>query len=173
MKIISTTDLKNIPEVLRAPAQPVSDVAEVAALFDEFIQTLHDTGGLGLAAPQVGISKRFIAIHNEPEGEKDKSPKIPLTFLINPEIVKISEKALQWEEGCLSLPGYVGTVIRAESLKVQGLNRFGKKVTVKASGLYACVLQHEIDHLDGVLFTDKAENVHLGQPDKEKRAHVE
>ena len=173
MKIIATKDLKNIPEVLRKPAEPVINVAEVAAVFDEFIQTLHDTGGLGLAAPQVGISKRFIAVHNNSADKEDKTPKIPLTFLINPEIVKASEKTLQWEEGCLSLPGYVGTVIRSESVKVQGLNRFGKKVTVKASGLYACALQHEIDHLNGALFTDKAENIHLGSSNKEENVHVE
>jgi peptide deformylase len=165
VKIISTTDLGNIPEALRTPAVPVSDVAEVAALYDEFMETLRNSGGIGLAAPQVGISLRFFAIHYEPEKDEE-TPKLPLTFLINPEIVKRSEKLIQWREGCLSLPGYTGATQRAKEVKVKGLNRFGKEVTVKASGLYACALQHEIDHLDGVLFTDHAAEVRLETPEE-------
>jgi peptide deformylase len=165
MTIITAPNLANIPDSLRTPAAPVADVASVAALYEEFMQTLHDSGGIGLAAPQVGLSLRFFAVHYEPEKDEE-TPKLPLTFLINPEIVKRSEKTIQWREGCLSLPGYTGATQRAKEVKVKGLNRFGKEVTVKASGLYACALQHEIDHLNGVLFTDHATEVRLETPEE-------
>lgn len=164
MKIITTTDLTQVPDVLRTPTDPVRDVSEVAVLYDEFMKTLHDSGGVGLAAPQVGIPSRFFAIHYEP-GENDETPRMPLTFLINPEVVKRSEETEHWREGCLSLPGYTGVTTRSKEIKVRGQNRFGKTVTVKAAGLYACAIQHELDHLDGILFTDHAQDVKLETPE--------
>lgn len=165
MNIITTIDLTRVPEMLRTPADPVRDVSAVAALYAEFMKTLHDSGGVGLAAPQVGIPSRFFAIHYEP-GENDETPRMPLTFLINPEIMKRSEATENWREGCLSLPGYTGVTTRSREIKVRGQNRFGKTVTVKATGLYACAIQHELDHLDGVLFIDHARDVKLETPEE-------
>ena len=162
MNIISTTNLESIPPILREKAKPVTDIKKVAALYQEFLETLQGSNGIGLAAPQVGISERFLAVHHLPHTEDEQT--LPLTFLINPELVKRSEETLPWREGCLSLPGYFGQTLRSGEIKVKGLNRFGKPVTVKASGLYACALQHEIDHLDGVLFIDHATDVKYELP---------
>ena len=138
--------------VLRKKAQPVKVVDSLMAqLLDDMLETMHANNGIGLAAPQVGISKRVIVIDI---GEEDVAP----IQMINPRICE-REGAVVGLEGCLSIPGVYGDVERAEHVLVKGLNEKGKPVVVEASGLLARVFQHEIDHLDGKLFTDVATNI--------------
>ena len=116
---------------------------------DDMLETMYAAPGIGLAAVQVGILKRLIVI----DISKDKEKKNPL-FLINPEIVSRSKKTSVYEEGCLSLPGYFAEIERPAECKIEYLNYEGKKSEIDANGLLATCIQHEVDHLNGVLFID-------------------
>lgn len=120
------------------------------------IETMEDAPGQGLAAPQIGVSLRVIVVDAKP-GDDDAEDEEPVKLqLINPEIVE-QRGEVTGEEGCLSIPGYIGIVKRAEFITVKALNRKGKEVKLKASHNLARVLQHEVDHLDGILYTDRLE----------------
>lgn len=132
--------------VLRRIAHPVKEVNEnIKKLLDNMAETLYHAKGVGLAAPQVGISKRVIVV-DIGEG---------LFKLVNPEIVA-SSGIQDGAEGCLSVPDVVGNVKRSERVTVKALNEDGDEVTIDASGYLARAFQHEIDHLNGIIFTDKA-----------------
>ena len=132
--------------VLRTKAKKIDEITEkINDLIDNMFETMYAEDGIGLAAPQVGILKR-IAIVDIQEDNK--------IVLINPEIIEEEGKAVM-EEGCLSIPGETGDVIRAEKIKVRTLDRDGNEIEFKAEGLEARAIQHEIDHLDGILFIDK------------------
>ncbi len=136
--------------VLRRPANPVPKIDRVILrLLDDMVETMYHAGGVGLAAPQVGVPKRIIVF--DPGGEG----KNRLMQLINPNFRERSGKILG-VEGCLSLPGVTGEVPRAEQVVVEALDREGCPVRIEASGFPARVLQHEIDHLDGILIVDRA-----------------
>jgi peptide deformylase len=151
-------------EILRRKTQPVKAITdETQILIDNMIETLRDAPGVGLAAPQVNVPLR-IAVIEYGEGEEfddEDAPPAPkkLYTLINPEITRMSTETLMGSEGCLSMPGLIADVERAESVTVTALNRRGQPVKIKASGWLARIFQHEIDHLDGVLFTEKAKEV--------------
>lgn len=131
--------------VLRRKARPVGRVTrEVAQLIDAMLATMEAAGGLGLAAPQVGESLRVFVARVE-----DRT-----LALVDPEVVR-AEGEVTDTEGCLSIPGVVGDVPRAAAITVRGKTRRGRRVTIPAEGLLARVIQHEIDHLDGVLFLDR------------------
>ncbi len=134
-------------QVLRSKAEPIERInSGVLRVLDNMRDTLYAEDGVGLAAPQIGISKRLVVIDI---GDSQ------LIELINPEIIMMEgEKA--GNEGCLSIPGVVGVVKRAERVKVKALNRQGEEIQVEGSDLLARAFQHEIDHLDGILFIDKA-----------------
>jgi peptide deformylase len=135
---------------LRKPADPVSDIdEEIQKLIDDMGETMFAAPGAGLAAPQVGISKRIIVI----QSLEDPSGKDFLA-LINPEIVSTEGKVVT-EEGCLSIPEFRMEVPRAEKVVVRALNRKGKPIEIEGVGLMARVLQHEIDHLNGLLYIDR------------------
>jgi peptide deformylase len=135
--------------VLREKAKPVSEVNDtIRTLLDDMAETMYHFNGCGLAAPQVGISRRLITV-DVGEG---------LIELINPVLIKTKGKQVG-EEGCLSIPGYFADVERFKTVFVEGLDRDGNKVQIKAKDFTAVALQHEIDHLDGILFTDKAKKV--------------
>ena len=136
---------------LRRKSYPVKEINdEVKELLDDMAETMYKAPGVGLAAPQVGRSIRVITIDvSEPEKE-DKE----LIELVNPEILNSFGSQIS-EEGCLSVPGFVANVTRKMNIKVKGLNRKREIVTIEASGLLSRVLQHEIDHLDGILFFDR------------------
>jgi len=145
--------------VLRSRAHKVREVTpETRQLLEDMVDTMRAAPGVGLAAPQVGVSQRVIVVeYAEPNEEPDAAPQAPRLYaMVNPEIVRRSSETVAGTEGCLSIPGYLGTVERAETVTVRGLNRFGQPVRIKASGWLARIFQHEIDHLDGVLFIDKA-----------------
>ena len=144
--------------VLRRKAKKIIKLtAEHRKLIEDMIETMRDAPGVGLAAPQVGISERLIVVEwgGEPENEDDPPKKKKLFVVINPEIVRASDEMVQGTEGCLSVPGWVGDVMRHEAVTVRGLNRNGEKIKIEAEGWLARIFQHEIDHLDGVLYIDK------------------
>ncbi|MDF2628887.1 MAG: polypeptide deformylase [Symbiobacteriaceae bacterium] len=153
-------------EVLRKKAKPVTKVnAAIRQLLDDMADTMYAAPGVGLAAPQVGVSKRVIVIdpHDEETG---------LIQLVNPEIVA-KEGWVSGSEGCLSIPGYLGDVYRYEKVQVVALDRSGRKVYIDAEGWLARIFQHEIDHLDGVLYTDKCSNLREVKPGTEEEAEAE
>jgi len=132
--------------ILRGKALPVKEIApEILNLIKDMAETMYTDSGVGLAAPQVGVSKRIIVIDGEEEG---------LIALINPMIVK-SEGELVEEEGCLSIPGIYSQVKRSSKVTVKALNENGDPIEITKEGLAARALQHEIDHLDGILFIDR------------------
>ena len=132
--------------VLRRRARPIRRVsAATRKLAEDMLETMRAAPGVGLAAPQVGVSERLIVV------EYDDARYM----LANPEITRRSEETAVAEEGCLSLPNLFGDVERATSVCVQGLDLSNKRVTVEAEGWLARIFQHEIDHLDGILFPDR------------------
>lgn len=142
--------------VLRQKAKRIKKIdGAIQRLIDDMIETMDDAPGQGLAAPQIGVSLRVIVVNARP-GEDEEEDLVQLQ-LINPEIVESNGEEIG-EEGCLSIPGYVGNVKRALHVTVKGLNRKGKEIKIKASHNLARVLQHEVDHINGVLYTDHIEN---------------
>ncbi len=135
---------------LRARAKPIgsAEMEEVRALAPRMLETMYKAPGIGLAAPQVGIGLRLVVI----DLQKDEKPA-PL-ILINPEVVAASEERATREEGCLSLPGMYADVTRPARVRVRYQDLEGKRCEVEGDGLLAACLQHELDHLDGVLFVD-------------------
>jgi peptide deformylase len=141
--------------VLRRKARKVTEFdKDLLTLTEDMVETLHAAPGVGLAAPQIGLSLRLIVVEYGSE-EDEKAPK-KLFAVANPEIVSASEEMVNGVEGCLSLPRIAGEVERNQRIVVKGFNRFGKPVKYKVSGWLARIFQHEIDHLDGILFTDRA-----------------
>ncbi|MEN9557651.1 MAG: hypothetical protein RL141_20 [Candidatus Parcubacteria bacterium] len=120
---------------------------EYQAFADAFGAFMVQSDGVGLAAPQIGIQERIIAVQ--------PSPRDPIAVYANPEIVKVSAAMQESEEGCLSVPGIYGMVDRHKRITVRAYNRHGRRIELDLSGFPAIVFQHEIDHLDGVLFIDK------------------
>jgi peptide deformylase len=123
--------------------------AELQKLTDDMLETMYEAPGIGLAAIQVGVPRRLLVIDVSKEGED----KQPLVF-INPEIIKSSDERSVYEEGCLSIPDYYAEVERPAMVTVKSIDREGKEQMTEADGLLATCLQHEIDHLNGVLFID-------------------
>src|SRR3954447_23379937 len=135
---------------LRQVSDPVKAVdAEVRTLVDDMFETMYKAPGVGLAAIQVGVPRRIVTV----DTAKKDEPKQPQAF-INPEIVWRSEEKSTYEEGCLSIPEYYEEVERPTQVRFRYTDLDGKTVEVEAEGLVATVIQHEIDHLDGVLFID-------------------
>jgi peptide deformylase len=145
--------------VLRAKARPL-DAAEIRSpgvqqLIDDMLETMAEYQGVGLAAPQIHESVRlFVAGFPDSDDEEDE-PAVPQMALINPEITVVGRETVEDWEGCLSIPDIRGRVPRARNIVVRAYDRSGKRVEIKASGYTARVIQHETDHLDGVLFFDR------------------
>lgn len=150
--------VKEPDEVLHKTAKEVKEVTpNVKKLLNDMADTMYDAEGVGLAAPQVGILKRLIVV--------DVGDEHGLIKMVNPEIIAKDGEQFG-PEGCLSIPGLNGDVRRAEQVTVKGLDENGKEVTITGTGLLARCFQHEIDHLDGVLFTDIAERVYEYTPER-------
>jgi peptide deformylase len=170
---MSLREIVTLPEpILRRKAKPITKFdKDLQTLIDDMIETMRDAPGVGLAAPQVNIPEQLIVVeysedeeedeeHGDDEDAESNPPKPKKLFvMINPEIVKASEEKVMGIEGCLSIPGLQGEVERHEAIQVKGLNRFGKPQKLKVDGWMARIFQHEIDHLNGVLFTDRATRV--------------
>ncbi len=137
-------------DVLTTPTEPVAEVNdEIRELVQDLADTMYDAPGVGLAAPQIGVLKRVAVIDvSKPDAPAD------LKVLINPEIVDRSGE-ITWEEGCLSFPQLYEKIDRASDVVVRALNEEGETYEIEADELLAVALQHEIDHLDGVLFIDR------------------
>ncbi len=144
-------EIKKYPEkILKQKTAPLETIdGDIHHLIDDMIETMYAVRGIGLAANQVGISKRLCVI--DTSGREEKSQ---LIVLINPVIIE-KEGTEESDEGCLSIPGYLPIIKRSAKVTVKGLNREGKPIQLEADGLLARALQHEIDHLDGLLIIDR------------------
>jgi len=150
---------------LRKKAISINNITtEIENLASEMIQVMHKKDGVGLAAPQVGISKRLIVIDYKPEAEKLSSPitlgesyLIPLmpVTIINPEIISSSQETFIYEEGCLSVPQIYANVERPRKIIIKAKLLNNEEISFECGGLLSIIIQHEIDHLNGILFVDK------------------
>lgn len=139
-------------DVLTTECDPVDEVDdEIRTLVDDLAETMYDAPGIGLAAPQVGVTKRVTVV----DIKGPEEPGDHLHVLINPEILESSDEEATTEEGCLSFPGLYGEVDRPERVRVRALNRDGEEYEFEADGMLSVAVQHEIDHLDGILFLDR------------------
>ncbi len=142
-------------ELLRRKAEPIDDInEEIVQLANDMIASLDTDTGIGLAGPQVGVMKRIFIVHIEGD-----EPRV----FINPTIINTSEDEVVYEEGCLSIPGVWADIKRPAVIQVQAWNEKGKPFRVEAKGIMARVIQHEYDHLEGVLFVDR-----LSEPKRNK-----
>jgi peptide deformylase len=144
-------EINKFPDkILKQKTVPVENLDSLTQhLMDNMIETMHFARGLGLAANQVGVTKRLCVIDLSVKEDKG-----PLIVLVNPVIVE-KEGMIDAEEGCLSIPGYMTSIKRPEKVFIKGVSREGKDIELEGTGLLARVLQHEIDHLDGLLFIDR------------------
>jgi len=146
-------------DILRKRCKDITDVDDrIRMILDDMIETMKSVNGIGIAAPQVGIMRRMFVIEPE-EGE--------VSELINPVIIETSGVQTS-EEGCLSVPGFVGTVERPGYIKIEALDRYGNKAVHEGTGIKAIALSHEMDHLDGILYIDKATDMHEANKDSEE-----
>lgn len=165
LKIVQTGE-----PVLRQPARPLSTVEllgrEVQELIDQLRETMRDAPGVGLAAPQVGVSLRLAVIEDREEAqaalsedERRAKGRYPVSFhvLVNPMLTVLDPSPISFYEGCLSVAGFMAKVPRASRVRVDALDHRGDPFSVEAVGWYARILQHEIDHLDGLLYLDRME----------------
>jgi len=144
--------------VLRKKAKKVKQFnQDLKSLLDDMVETMHASDGLGLAAPQVGVSEQVIVVQLPEKYEEEQDPG-KLFALVNPEIVKASEEQEAGDEGCLSIPGIIGEVTRSHKITLKARSATGKPIRLKAEGYLARAFQHEIDHLNGILFIDRVEN---------------
>lgn len=158
--------IRTFPEdVLREKAQNVDKFdKDLGTLINDMIDTMRDAPGVGLAAPQIGVSKRIFVV--EFGDEVDETIPKQLYVMVNPEIISESAQTVKGIEGCLSVPGLVGEVDRPEMITISGQNEHGEKIKLRLDGWLARIFQHEMDHINGVLYTDRAETI--WQPDDEE-----
>jgi peptide deformylase len=159
-----------LPEpVLRRKAKKITVFdKEFQTLVDNMIETMREAPGVGLAAPQVFVSSRLVVVEYGEEDEEGNqvSPK-KLYVVANPEITQPSEEINKGIEACLSIPGLVGEVERHDKIVIKGLNRFGKPIKITAEGWLARIFQHEIDHLEGIVYPDRALRVWKPKEDEQ------
>ena len=162
--------------VLRKKAKRVSNFdKKFQTLVDNMVETMIEAPGVGLAAPQVAVSQRLLVARlQDDEKSKEEFGDLAgkLFVLVNPEIIKTSKETVEGVEGCLSIPGYLGTVDRFEKITIESLDRNGKPQRIKAEGWLARVFQHDIDHLDGKLYIDIAKEVWEVRPEDEDDENV-
>jgi peptide deformylase len=157
---MTVLDIVTLPsKILRKRTQPITQYDDqLQQLIDDMIDTMRDAPGVGLAAPQIGQSIKLTVIETSPEIDEDGNEiedSRDLYVITNPEIVWTSRKTVDGIEGCLSIPGYLGEVERHESIRVRAQDRYGKKIKLRLNGWTARIFQHEIDHLNGVLYIDR------------------
>ena len=145
--------------ILRKVCRPAGEVTErIQVILDDMLETMREANGVGIAAPQVGIMRRMFVMEPEPER---------VYFFVDPEIIEVSGEQ-ESSEGCLSVPGVSGTVIRPERVKIKGMDRYGKMKEYAFEGFDAIVDCHEFDHLEGILYIDKATETHDAAFDMEE-----
>ena len=160
-------EIVSLPDpILRRKAKPVVRFDKpLQTLIDDMIETMRQAPGVGLAAPQVGVPERVIVVEF-PENEEDEDAPKKLYAVVNPEIKQLSAETELGVEGCLSIPGLQGEVERSLELRIKGLTRHGQPMRIKAKGWMARIFQHEIDHINGVVFTDRAVRVWKPEPEQ-------
>lgn len=160
-KILSIAQLGN--PIIRTSAKEVKDIQDpkIQEFIDSMIATCTDAYGVGIAAPQVYESIRIFIVASTPSDRYPKAPKMPPTAMINPKIISYSKKTKKDWEGCLSIPGIRGLVPRYTSVKVEFFDRDGKKQTKTFKDFVARIVQHEYDHLNGIVFLDRADSKDL------------
>jgi peptide deformylase len=176
---MSLRPIITLPEpVLRRKARSVTHFnKQLQELIDDMVETMRAAPGVGLAAPQIDVAQRVIVVEyaepeeteTTPEAEttiEKPAPKPKLYVMVNPEIVKSSSEIETGIEGCLSIPGLVGEVERNLTVHLKGFNRRGQPMKLKATGWLARIFQHEVDHINGVLFTDRASRVWKPAPEE-------
>lgn len=152
--------IKHANEILRITCEPITEVTDqVRAFMNDMLDTMYDAPGIGLAAPQVGDKRRIVVLDCIRDAEEDE--KQPMYFA-NPEITWVSEELAEYEEGCLSIPGIYENVMRPAECKVSFLNYDGDLAELHCTGLLATCIQHEVDHLNGVLFIDHISRLKRG-----------
>ncbi len=163
---MTVREIVAVPEpILRKKAKSVTRFDDkLQTLIDDMVDTMREAPGVGLAAPQVGAPQRVIVVEyfeNEEDEEREDAENAPkrLYTIVNPEITRKSTEMKVGVEGCLSVPGYNGEVERHLAVTVKGQNRYGQPVTLRLKDWTARIFQHEIDHLNGVLFTDRATRI--------------
>lgn len=158
---MKTSEIKVLPaKVLTTPAKKISLFdAELEQEITHMFEVMQKADGVGLAAPQIGLSKRVLVCEYEPKKDDVRKYYVPKTVLINPKITKHSKAVELGEEGCLSVPDTRLLVPRYESVSVIGQDTKGERLRIRAKGMFARVLQHEIDHLDGKLIVDRSQTV--------------
>ncbi|MCS7039331.1 MAG: peptide deformylase [Anaerolineae bacterium] len=145
---------------LRKKSVPVRRFDErLSRLAHDMVETMRQSQGVGLAAPQVGVNERLIVVEMRKEDFEDDPQAGKLYVVVNPEIVRVRGDKIAGDEGCLSIPGYVGEVERPQHVTVRGYDLRGRPVQIKAYNFLARVFLHEIDHLDGVLFLDRISDI--------------
>jgi len=150
-------------EILRKVCKPVKEVTpKIIETLEDMVETMHAEFGVGLAAPQVGIMRRMFVAQPDPEDEST------IFYMINPEIIEMSDNLVEGDEGCLSVPDYVGKVKRADYIKMKATDIDGEEYEYEFYDFDARVMQHEYDHLDGILYIDKATDVHIPMPQDEE-----
>lgn len=157
--------------LLREKSRKVKRITDdVQRLIDDMVETMRAAPGVGLAAPQVGALQRVVVmevpVRDEEEAAEEAEPRTRLYVLVNPEITDMSAETICAEEGCLSIPGYVGEVERAAEVTVRYQNRAGRPMRLTGTGFLARVIQHEVDHLDGILYTDRLTSLDTLRPVK-------
>lgn len=160
---------------LRQKSKPIKQFGPaLKALADDMLETMHAANGLGLAAPQIGLPQQLVVIHL-PKNEED--PQSGRDYvLVNPKVVEASNNRVEGVEGCLSVPTWFGRVTRSESVVVRAQTVHGKPLRLRAHGMLARAFQHEIDHLNGIVFTDyirKPEDLWQEQPHADDEVEVE
>ncbi len=160
-------EIKFLPDpILRRKAHRVEKIdRDTRKLIEDMVETMRAAPGVGLAAPQVGISSRIFVVEFGSEEDETKPKK--LYALINPELTVIGDEKVTAVEGCLSVPGLVGEVERYLKVQVKALNKNGLPVKINASGWLARIFQHELDHLDGIVYSDRA--IRVWQPVKDEK----
>jgi peptide deformylase len=147
--------------LLRQAARPVTDfdTPELDALLTDMLDTMQALDGAGLAAPQIGVSLRVVIFAVESNPRYPDAETVPMTILINPEITPLSEEQVHGWEGCLSIPGMRGLVPRYQHIRYRGYDRNGALIEREVEGFHARVVQHETDHLDGLLYPMRMTNL--------------
>ncbi len=163
---MAVREILTVPNpVLKQVSQPVAKVDdELRALMDDMLETMYDAPGIGLAAIQIGVPKRVIVMDLARQDEEPQ-PR----YFVNPEILWASEETAPYEEGCLSVPEYFDEIERPARVKLRYLNYQGEQVEEDAEGLFAVCIQHEMDHLEGVLFIDHLSRLKREQAVKKVR----
>lgn len=149
------------PELrIRATEVDVNELrsVEMQTFIDDLVETMRHANGAGLAATQVLRHQRICAVEVNNNPRYPYKPQVPLTILVNPVLTPINDEMFENNEGCLSVPGFRGNVWRYTSIRVEALDRHGNKIDETIRGMTACTYQHEVDHLDGLLFMDKVED---------------